>query len=185
MTRLVTTLAALCLIAGPAIAQEAPTPASSASAQAIKAALDQGLVVPAASPLRLVSVTRGHEVNATFAGRVEISGTYEVELYGEEIYASLWPDPRSRQLLPHWDQREEADKLFISNPEEFAKAVVSAEELAKLKAGRLPLIRGQATIVADEYETGIECDASHFSARFVSLSKNIELAGDPGGEGGC
>lgn len=184
MKKPVTIFAMLWFAAGPAFAQGSPNPAST-PLQRAEAEVQDGIRIPAGSPLRLASVTRDAETSATFNGRVEISGTYEVELYGEEVFASLWPDPKSRVLLPHWDGREEADEIYISNPLEFAKAVVSAEELAKLKAGRLPLIRGQATIVADEYETGIECDAQHFSARFVSVMKNVELAGDPGEEGGC
>lgn len=175
--KLMMIVAALCFFAGPALAQD--------SAKPTHAVLKDGILIPAGSPLRLVSVTRGPEVNATFNGQVEISGTYEIELYGEEVFATLWPDSKSRQWLPSWDGRGDADEIYIANSMEFAKAVVSSEELAKLKAGRLPLIRGQATIIADQYETGIECDATHFSARFVSVLKNVEVASAPDEGGEC
>jgi hypothetical protein len=181
-----TIVAALGLISAPAPAQEEAAPAAAPAAAASEADVaGPGIVVPNGSPLRLAAVTRAPELNATFNGSVEISGTYEVQLYGESVFASLWPDEKSRKLLPNWDGWGEVDEIYIANSEEFAAAVISKEELAKLKAGRLPLIRGQATIVADQYETGIECDSTHFSARFVSLSKNIELAGDPGHGGEC
>lgn len=184
MRNLLTIAAALCVTAGPGLAQASPEPAA-ADSSAADTVPAQGIVMPSGSPLRLASIKRGNELAATFTGRVEVSGTYEIELYGKDIYARLWPDAKSRALLPYWDGREAVDELYISNALEFARSVVSKEELAKLKAGRLPLIRGQATIVADEYETNVECDASHFSARFVSVVRNVEVAGEIGSGGEC
>lgn len=184
MRKFITIVAALGFLSTPALAKAAQA-AASTPAKPAKAMLKDGILIPAGSPLRLVSVTRGPEVNATFNGQVEISGIYEIQLYGEEVFATLWPDAKSRQALPSWDGRGDVDEIFIANSMEFTKAVVSSEELAKLKAGRLPLIRGQATIIADQYETGIECDATHFSARFVSVVKNVEVAGEIGSGGEC
>ena len=184
MRKLVIAAAAASLLAGPAPAQVTAKP-QAAPLSAIEAALEGGLTIPASS-LRLASFGGDPLPTARFTGRVEISGTYEVELYDEKISASLWPDEKSRKLLPHWDGRGEAEQLYIANSEEFAKAVLSGEELAKLRSGRLALIRGQASIVADEYEASlIDCDGTSYEARFVSVLKNVELAGDPGEEFGC
>lgn len=177
--------AAASLLAGPAPAQVTDKP-QAAPLSAIEAALERGLTIPAATSLRLASFGGDPLPTARFSGRVEISGTYEIELYDEEISASLWPDERSRKLLPHWDGRGEPERLYIANSDDFAAAVLSGEELAKLKSGRLGLIRGQASIVADEYEASlIDCDGTSYEARFVSVLKNVELAGDPGEEFGC
>ena len=153
---------------------------------AIKAASKEGLILQVASPLRLASVVQDDYRTAKFTGRVEISGTYEIEVYDNQITATLWPDERSRKLLPYWDGREEPENLFISNAADFAKAVLSTEELAKLWSGRLALIRGQANIIADDYEASlVDCDGTSYGARFVSVMKNVELAGDPGEDYGC
>lgn len=185
LRKLVIAAAAACLLAGPAPAQGIAKP-QVVPASAIKAALKDGIALPAGSPLRLASVVRDRDLTATFTGRVEITGTYEIELYFEEISAYLWPDKGSLELLPHWDGHGEAEQLYIANSTEFAKAVLSEEELAKLKSGRLALIRGQASIVGDKYEASLgDCEVTSYSARFVSLLKNIEIAGDPGEEGGC
>ena len=185
MRKLIATMAAFCFIIGPALAQGSPKPAA-APLSPTEAALKDGIVLPAASPLRLASVAGDPLPTATFAGRVEISGAYEIELYDDEVSATLWPDQPSLELLPHWDGRGDAEQLYISNSTEFAKAVLSEEELAKLKSGRLPLIRGQASIVADGYEASlVECDSTSYSARFVSVVKNIEIAGSPPEEVGC
>ena len=50
----------------------------------------------------------------------------------------------------------------------------------------MALFRGQASIVADQYEASlIDCDGTSYEARFISVQKNIELAGDPGEDYGC
>ncbi len=185
LRKLVIAASAACMLAGSALAQGAGKP-QAAPASAIAAALKEDIILPTASPLRLASVVRDPYGTAKFTGRVEISGTYEVEFYDNEISASFWPDETSRKLLPHWDDRGETEQLYISNSSDFAKSVLSEQELTKLKSGRLPLIRGQASIVADEYEASKgDCDSISYSAHFVSVLKNIELAGDPGEAGGC
>lgn len=186
LRKLVIAVAAGCLLAGPAPAQDIANKQPRAPVSAVRAALKEGIALQAASPLRLASVVQDEFRTAKFTGQVEISGTYEIEFYDEGISASLWPDERSRKLLPYWDSRGEPEQLYISNSDAFAKAVLSTEELAKLKSGRLPLIRGQATIVADEYEASlVDCDGTSYEARFVTVVKNVELAGDPGEAGGC
>ena len=185
MRKLVVAAAAACLLAGPAAAQLIASP-QRAPLAAIEAASKEGLTLQGTSPLRLASVVEDEGRTAKFTGRVEISGTYEIEVHDDQISATLWPDERSRALLPYWDGREEVLQLYISNSTEFAKAVLSAEELTKLWSGRLALIRGQASIVADDYEASlIDCDGTSYEARFVSVMKNVELAGDPGEEYSC
>jgi hypothetical protein len=184
MRKLVISAAAACLVAGPVLAQGV-VKQPRAPVSAVRAALKEGIALHAESPLRLASIATDEYRTAKFTGQVEISGTYEIEIY-EEISATLWPDERSRKLLPYWDGRGELEHLSIANSEEFAKAVLSAEELAKLKSGRLALIRGQASIVADQYEASlVDCDGVSYEARFVSVQKNIELASNPGEDYGC
>lgn len=185
MRKLVIAAAAACLLAGPVLAQGTATP-QAAPLSAIEAALKDGVTLQAASPLRLASVVEDTYRTATFTGQVEISGIYEIELHDEQISATLWPDERSRKLLPYWDGRDEPEQLYIANSDEFAKVVLSAEELSKLRSGRLALIRGEVSMVADKYEASlIDCDGTSYEARFVSVVKNVEFAGDPGEDYSC
>lgn len=185
MRKFVIAASAVTLLAGPAIAQVNARP-QVAPASGLKTAMAEGVVHPSTSPLRFASYAGKPHPTATFTGRVEISGTYVVGLEDDQISASLWLDERSRKLLPHWDIKGEADQLDITNSDNFAKAVLSAEELVKLKSGRMARIRGQASIVADEYATSLlDCDLVSYKARFVSVLKNVEFAGDPGEERSC
>lgn len=144
----------------------------------------EALVVPASSPLRLASFTRDGEVTAKFEGRVTLTGRYEAQGYGEDVFVSFWPDEASARQLPAWRERGPADVLYLDRGWEFVQAVATPLELEKLRKDEKFKLRGRASIVADEYWTGIECDASHFGARFVSLVKSrqklasIARAGD-------
>jgi hypothetical protein len=132
----------------------------------------EALVVPASSPVRLASFTRENEVTAKFEGRFNLSGRYEAQGHGEEVFVSFWPDPASARRLPAWRERGRADVLYLDNGWAFVQAVATPIELERLRNDEEYKLRGRANIVADEYWTGIECDGSHFGARFVSLVRN-------------
>lgn len=139
----------------------------------------EGILIPAGSPVRLVSFKRGDDNLAEFRGRFTLSGTYKLEEYEGSLTASLWPDPKSVRLLPYWQERGHPDGITITNEWAFARAVVTKDELRKLKASMLKptrgnvteLMSGRATMVADDYSTYMECDGAHYSMRFVSLVK--------------
>lgn len=145
----------------------------------------EGIVIPSGSPLRLASFTRESEINVAFHGRFTLSGTYEVEGYGKDASAILRPDRKSRTGLPYWRDRGGPEAIYILNGWAFAQAVVPKDKLQKLKAEKLPSVRGQVTIIADDYRTSIECDVANFSARFVSVVKVMGSAAKPTNEGDC
>ena len=132
----------------------------------------EALVVPASSPVRLTSFTREGEVTAKFSGRFTLTGRYEAQGYGEDVFVSFWPDRASAQQLPAWRERGPVDVLYLDQGWAFVQAVATPLELEKLRADENFKLRGRASIVADDYWTGIECDASHFGARFVSLVRS-------------
>ncbi len=179
MHKVVTLAAALCFIAGPALAQ---TPAIETLSRSEEA---KGIVVPNGSAMRLASVSREGELKATFAGQVEVSGTFEIRLLGGDAFARLWPDQKSKDRLPHWSDRGSPDEIYIINGWDFAREVAGQSKLADLKAEKLLSISGAVTIIADEYETSIECDSAQGSARFVLVMKGVEVGGETGGGGGC
>jgi hypothetical protein len=184
MVKFVALVAALCCISGPAVAQ-AGKPEFIPLSPGVPD-LSEGIMIPAGSPLRLKSfVHDSSQINAAFSGRFELAGAYEVQGYGENAFAILWPDRKSRDSLPYWHERGGPDEIYISNGWDFARAVVEPGELEKLESEAASSVRGHATIIADGYETGIECDAANFSARFVSVVSTVKTAGEPGSAGEC
>lgn len=143
------------------------------------------IVVPPGSHMQLASFPGEYGNEAKFRGNFTVSGAYELSGYGDESTVTIWPDDKSIKSLPYWRQRGGPEELYLSNPWAFAEAVVAKEKLAKLKAGKLEKVRGTVTIVADDYETSIECDVAGFSARFVSLVKAMQIAKIPQTEESC
>jgi hypothetical protein len=183
MRKLVAIFAALSFVSAPALAQ-------SAKPQILLLHPDaedtEAIVIPAGSPLRLGSFPRDFESNAAFRGRFTLSGTYELSGYGKDASATLWPDKKSRDALPYWRVHGGPNEIYISNAWAFAQAVVAKAKLQKLKAQTDSSVRGQVTIIADDYQTSIECDVASFSARFVSVVKpDVRIAAVPTSEGGC
>jgi hypothetical protein len=146
----------------------------------------EAIIIPAGSPLQLASFPRDFESNAVFRGRFTLSGNYEVEGYGADAYATIWPDKASLAQMPYWRERGGPEEMYLTNGWAFARAVVSPGELQRLKSGKLKSVHGRVTIIADDYRTRIECDAPHFSARFVSVAKRpTQIASLKESEGDC
>jgi hypothetical protein len=147
---------------------------------------NEAMVVPAASPMRLVSFPRDFYSSAAFRGQFTLSGKYEIGADADNTMATVWPDAPSRKLLPYWRLHGGPKEIDVSNAEAFAEAVIPREMLQKLRAGKLPSVRGRVTIIADDYKTSIECDVASFSARFISVVKPpMRVAAAPTSEEGC
>jgi hypothetical protein len=176
--------AALCWMSAPAPAQE-----SKGEFVLLHPGLDppdtEGIVIPPGSPVRLTSFPRDFESNAAFRGRFTLSGSYQVEGYGEDAMVTMWPDEKSRAPLPYWQLRGGPKEIYVANGWAFAKAVVPREQLQQLKAGAVESVRGQVSIIADDYETSIVCDAANFSARFVALVELAKAEAGAASEEGC
>jgi hypothetical protein len=138
------------------------------------------IVVPPGSKLELLSsVSPTGDIQAAFRGQVTLSGIYKVEGYGADTMLTLWPDRNSRDSLPHWQDRDVPEEMDLSNGWAFAKAVVPSDKLRGLRSGKLKSVKGRVTIIADKYETSIDCDVVSASARFVSVVKNVQIAANP------
>ena len=184
MRSFVAIFAALCCISSWALAQ-APKPQIIPLHLEDQSPDSEALVIPAGSPLQLASFPPDYERIATFRGRFTLSGIYEIERMGEDLFVSIRTDKRSRDGLPYWRQRAGPEEIGISNPAEFAEAVAPKDQLRKLNANKLPVVYGRVTIVADDYKTSIECDVAGFTARFVSVVKIIHIAARPKSEETC
>ncbi|MFL5237146.1 MAG: hypothetical protein ACJ8EL_06005 [Rhizomicrobium sp.] len=98
---------------------------------------NEAIVVPAGSPMRLVSFPRDFYSTAAFRGQFTFSGKYEIGADADNTVATVWPDEPSRKLLPSWRLHGGPREIDVSNAEAFAKAVIPREMLQKLKAGKL------------------------------------------------
>jgi len=187
MRKLVTIFSALCFMSTLALAQSGRPQIFLLHLGDDDADPDsEAIVVPAASPVRMASFPRGPESNAAFRGRFTLTGNYELSGSGEDAYITFWPDEKSRTALPYWRLRGGPKTIYLSNGWAFAQAVVPKAELQKLKADTDFAVRGQVTIVADDYQTSIECDVASFSARFVSVVEApVRIAAIPQSEEGC
>ncbi|HEX4303911.1 MAG TPA: hypothetical protein VHZ78_14025 [Rhizomicrobium sp.] len=143
------------------------------------------VLVPEHSPLTFAKF--GPD-GAIFTGKLTLGGTY---YYGDGEYNDgptvdlvlyFQPDAASAALLPSLKTRGPAQSLVLSNAAVFAKAVLSAQQLAALQKKGAPYATGQARIVVDTVEAGVVCDGASFSARFVSLAKPgaAHMAPSPG-----
>lgn len=184
MRKLVIILAALCGCGAAAMASGAGPRVVLMDPQSPDS---DAIIMPAGSTLQ-VSFPPDPDHNARFSGRLTLSGTYEVRGYGEYAWVTLWPDRKSRAALPQWRERWEGPlkELYVDNGWAFAQAVASKEELEKLQDEGFS-IRGRATVVVDQYETSVECDHAHYSARFVSVVNFAVQMADKASEeeGGC
>jgi hypothetical protein len=146
----------------------------------------KAIVIPRASALQLVSSTSPNgDIAASFKGRFTLAGLYKIEGYGTAMALTIWPDRKSSDSLPHWKDRDGPASMDISNAWVFAQAVVPKNKLEKLKSRRLKSVWGHVTIIADQYETEIDCDVVSASARFVSVVRKVEMAANPQEEEGC
>jgi hypothetical protein len=185
MRRVIALTALGCFIAA-APPAHAPKPTIVLLHPGLKPPDEEAIVIPASSPLKLASFPRDFESNASFTGEVTLSAAYEAGGYGDGAFVTLWPDKKSRSALPYWRLRGGPQELELTNDWDFIKAVVPRDKLALLKSGKLETVRGHVTIVADQYETSIECDVANFSVRFVAVvSKPVQIAALPESQEGC
>ena len=145
----------------------------------------EAILIPAATPLSLVGIAKD-EAKASFSGRFTLTGAYEISGYGEDAYVMLWPDRKSREALPYWKQRGRPEAIYLNNGWDFALAVARKPDLVRLETDEKHQVRGRISIIADNYQTYIECDAAHFTARFVSIVRpNATIAAVAREDVGC
>ena len=178
MRTLVTIVAGLCCISTSALAQGGK-PRTVFIFPGPHTADSTAIVIPAGSQMRLASLPREYNIEVAFRGRFTLSGLYTVEGYGSKTDLTFWPDRKSRNMLPHWRGRDVPEEMDISDAWAFARAVVPKDKLQRLKSGKLKSVTGRVTIVADKYETSIDCDVVSASARLVSVVNSIQIAANP------
>jgi hypothetical protein len=128
-------------------------------------------------------------------GRIVVHGTSVINcdslacepgVAGQSLHFSLIPDKASIPHLPRWKRHDNDIWIDISNADRFIRSVTTVDERKRLIAGRLPDIRGQAALLLDHYEAGLDCDSANSSARFVGIAQVAKRANLPtDGDYGC
>lgn len=160
--------------------------ASAIAAESKKIEVEEGItfVVPADSHLGNWKI--GEYGVVEFEGRVSVSGKYEYgyatddpqdkDNYGEK-YLSFVLDKQSVASLPYWSRDGQVvNELYLSNPDDFAKAVIPAKQLTNLDARRIRKITGSATIWIENYQVSVECDHQNNYAKFSSVVEKKYVA---------
>jgi hypothetical protein len=134
------------------------------------------LSVPVGSPVRFDSF--GQYGTAKFNARFEIQGAYH---YGylthnpesDASYGALQltfdPDLSYVAKLPFWQGFQKPTHIEISNPGDFARALIAPGVTEKLRRKEIFSVSGRARIRVTDYKTWLECDYSHYSFRFVAV----------------
>lgn len=143
------------------------------------------VVMPAETTLRLhgPDVPQSpHQLAVDFEGQITIRAKYRF-MFEEERRAEpvllLFPDQESISSLPHITRpgtgwvAEKAEKIWVTNIEDAAAALLTEEMAAQVLAGRLPEVIGEADIVGDEFSAGYECDVPSFTIKFVRIGREI------------
>jgi hypothetical protein len=154
---------------------------------------DAELILPRNSPLR-VARTNQKEGRATFSGRLLVSGRFtygctdacEKPFRRADMRLYFLPDARTAASLPRWKGLRPIGSIEIGNSAKFAAIAVSRETMHQLEYGRLEQVTGHASVIVDHYRTGIACDDTWASARFLSFAKPVVLnRAPPGRVAGC
>ncbi|MFN9163875.1 MAG: hypothetical protein ACK6DM_14405 [Alphaproteobacteria bacterium] len=132
--------------------------------------------LPKQSPFK---VEKASVEGLTFKGRAVISGTY---VFGrnapaaEEMNGSkepdlyFIPDAASAALLPRWKEDGVIDGVYISNRDDFFKAVIAPGMVQKVKAGKVRSLTGPLTIEVEGYFATVICGMPAYGTRFVRVA---------------
>ena len=146
---------------------------------------DEALIIPQDSPVKFRRWDKyGY---AEFDGRFTLSGTFTYGCWSNcadyngpveesDLDVRILPDPSITARLPRWQHRKEDMLILIIGGRELGASIANQRQHADLRSGKLEYLRGRATIVVEQFQTGIECDSSNFRARFVAIAKPPKLA---------
>lgn len=160
--------------------------------------LDGVLVIPSNSPIRPTHLPTRKRDYFKFNGRFTVSGTYHYdrrEYIGPkrpgtvdliEVFFDL--DKASMDQLPrlqNGDGRSEyIEQIRFDNESAFLKAVLSADDLQKMKRKQMKSLSGHVTLVLDHLGFTSDCVYLWTTAHFVSVQKEpVKMASKDGGYG--
>lgn len=132
------------------------------------------VAVPERSPARFSR--HDHEGVAWFSGRFQLTGTYiygyvtddpKAENTTGDLQLVFIPDRRERRKLPYWRLGGRVDEVLIVNSDAFVQAVIDPALVAALKRRELEALRGQITVVVEDYRVQVDCNWPTYQVAFV------------------
>ena len=156
------------------------------------------LVVPTGSPVKFTGWRNGE---AIFEGQFILTGGWS---YGcafgcsdppadSDFQFEMVPEKEIAARLPHWTQAGEPHgggfgdrSIIITGEAKLVTTVVEPALRSALWKEKVPYVQGQTSILVDDFRTGLSCDSSYFSARFVAMARLPRVAtAEPTGVGSC
>jgi hypothetical protein len=156
------------------------------------------LVIPRDSPVKFKGWEDGE---AVFKGQFLLTGGWS---YGcafgcsdppveADFQFELVPEKEIAARLPHWTRAGEPRddgfgdySIIITREAKLVATIVEPMLRTALREEKVPYIQGRTSILVDDFRTGLSCDNSYFSARFVAMAKAPKLAkAQPAGVGTC
>lgn len=146
---------------------------------------DEAIVIPRDSPVKFRRWDKyGY---AEFDGRFTLSGAFTYGCWSNcadyngpvresDLDVRIAPDASIAARLPRWQHRKNDMLVLIKRSGQLAAMIASPRQHTALRSGKLEYLRGRATIVVDQFQTGIECDSTNFRARFVAMARKPRLA---------
>jgi hypothetical protein len=119
---------------------------------------------------------------AGFQGRLLLTGTY---YYGDAEFndgnsfdaeASIRPDPAVLARLPHFVIRRGESRIYLRNPDDFAKAVIPKPTLTRANRKTGAYITGRVAVWVDDFAASIVCDGANYTVRFLSIERTSSLS---------
>ncbi|HWG10732.1 MAG TPA: hypothetical protein VN693_04445 [Rhodanobacteraceae bacterium] len=152
---------------------------SAAMTQSIQVGGKDGVeyLVPAGSPVKYVSKNDG-ELQANFHGRFTISGTYYYGTYyagsmteatDDDLDLDFIPDKKFAVTLPYWRDRGQVHEIEFRNKDAFINAAIPSSVVRDLKSRKIVSAHGKVSVVIEDYQASVECDAPAYSVTFVSV----------------
>lgn len=115
-----------------------------------------------------------------YKGKLEITVNYIVQYHGGTLKLGLFPDKKSKKLLPNvteWEDDTELNKELVpKNGEDYVTSFVDPELIHKLwSTGKAKA--GTATIIIDQYINSKMCHGSYYEVNIIDI---IKVNKDPG-----
>jgi hypothetical protein len=182
LVRAASAVTALALLAAAPAAKVVPYPAGGPP-----------MIIPADSPVKFTGFNK--DGVAEFSGRFVLTGTFvydcpadcEPSMTEDDVELHIIPDPAVAARLPHWQDRGDGMVVDITGYDRVKRTIASKAAVADLLSGKIPDVRGRASIVVDHYAADFGCDYSpYYAARFVGFAKPLKLArSNVEGNSGC
>jgi hypothetical protein len=128
---------------------------------------------PYSKSLRLASIE--NNMNASFNGKLRITGTLHVDFYGDEDAANgayFLPDAVSLEKLPgviSGTYAKSPEQIFIGDGVKILAQVVGKQRAQRILGGEKKYFESKAIATIRNFKTEVICDHREYEAKVVSI----------------